>query len=580
MSDLARAAQVLGAAALGALAAGLRRRWPRDRRRRAGRRRRRRAPRHLGLRRSQISGRTSAISTTSIRRRRRAASFSQIGPNRQFNQNFLTFNSLNSYILKGDAAQGMELTFATLMARARDEPDAMYGLAARAVRISRRRPDLSLPAAAGGALPRRHAAHRARRRLLAQHPARRRAIRSSRSCCATSPAPKRRTTRPWSCASPRSARATCRCSSPACRSSRAPTIRRARSTRSTLDVPLGSGAYKVGRFEAGRYIEYERVKDWWGAEPAGRRAARTISTCVRFEYYRDRDVAFEGFTAKSYLFREEFTSRIWATRYDFPAIRDGRVKRDVLPDDTPSGAQGWFINTRRDKFKDRAPARGADLRLRLRMDQQEHHVRLLRAHPLGVPEFRHDGDGQAERGRSSRCSSRSAARCRTRCSASRSCRRSPTARARTARCCARRPQLLQEAGLRDQGRQARRCQGRAHHHRVPDRRADVPAAPHAVHQESRHARHRRDACASSIRCSTAPRVDDFDFDITVAALRLLDHAGRLAALAISPRRRRRLTGSQQSRRHRRSGDRRADRHDHRRRDAGRAGRPPAGRSTA
>src|SRR5262249_39793355 len=62
--------------------------------------------------------------------------FSQVGPSRQFNQNFLTFNSLNGFILRGDAAQGIELTFATLMARAQDEPDAMYGLAARAVRIS------------------------------------------------------------------------------------------------------------------------------------------------------------------------------------------------------------------------------------------------------------------------------------------------------------------------------------------------------------------------------------------------------------------------------------------------------------
>ena len=58
--------------------------------------------------------------------------FSQIGPNAQFNQNFLTFNSLNGYILKGDAAQGIELTFATMMVRSGDEPDAMYGLAARA----------------------------------------------------------------------------------------------------------------------------------------------------------------------------------------------------------------------------------------------------------------------------------------------------------------------------------------------------------------------------------------------------------------------------------------------------------------
>src|SRR5438128_6986207 len=62
--------------------------------------------------------------------------FSQVGATRAFNQNFLTFNSLNSFILRGDGAQGMELTFATLMARAEDEPDALYGLAARAVQIS------------------------------------------------------------------------------------------------------------------------------------------------------------------------------------------------------------------------------------------------------------------------------------------------------------------------------------------------------------------------------------------------------------------------------------------------------------
>src|SRR5262249_1198863 len=62
--------------------------------------------------------------------------FSHVGVNRQFNQNFSTFNSLNGYVLKGDAAQGIERTFATLMARALDEPDAMYGFAARAVRVS------------------------------------------------------------------------------------------------------------------------------------------------------------------------------------------------------------------------------------------------------------------------------------------------------------------------------------------------------------------------------------------------------------------------------------------------------------
>src|SRR5262249_42566800 len=70
-------------------------------------------------------------------------------------------------------------------------------------------------------------------------------------------------------------------------------------------------------------------------------------------YYRDREAAFQGFTARNYLYREEFTSRVWAQRYDFPAIRDGRVRREELPDLRPSGAQGWYFNTRREEFKNR-----------------------------------------------------------------------------------------------------------------------------------------------------------------------------------------------------------------------------------
>jgi microcin C transport system substrate-binding protein len=122
--------------------------------------------------------------------------------------------------------------------------------------------------------------------------------------------------------------------------------------QTTLDAPLGSGAYKVGRFEAGHFIEFDRVKDWWGADLPAMRGLYNFDL-IRYEYYRDRDVGFEGFTAGNYLFREEFTSRTWATRYDFPAFKDGRVKRRTIPDETPSGAQGWFINTRREKFKDR-----------------------------------------------------------------------------------------------------------------------------------------------------------------------------------------------------------------------------------
>ena len=64
-----------------------------------------------------------------------------------------------------------------------------------------------------------------------------------------------------------------------------------------------------------------------GRKPSGCRGYFNYDV-VRYEFYRDRDVAFEGFTGKNYLYREEFTARIWNTRYDFPAIKDGRVKQE------------------------------------------------------------------------------------------------------------------------------------------------------------------------------------------------------------------------------------------------------------
>jgi microcin C transport system substrate-binding protein len=277
--------------------------------------------------------------------------FSQIGPNRQFNQSFQTFNSLNSYILKGDAAQGMELTFATLMVRSGDEPDAMYGLAARSVRVSddgltytfTLRPEVKFHD--GTPLT----AHDVVWSLLTLkdkgHPIITQQLRDFTGAEATDDrtivarfAENRARDVPLFVAG-------------------LPIFSRAYYSKksfeeSTLDIPLGSGAYKVGRFQVGHFIEFERVKDWWGADLPVSRGQNNFDV-LRFEYYRDREVGFEGFTAKNYLFREEFTSRFWATRYDFPAFKDGRVKRNVLPDDTPSGAQGWFINTRREKFKDR-----------------------------------------------------------------------------------------------------------------------------------------------------------------------------------------------------------------------------------
>lgn len=280
----------------------------------------------------------------------KGGTFSHIGSTRQFNQSFLTFNSLNGYVLRGDAALGIQVTFATLMVRALDEPDAMYGLAASAVRVSEDgsiyrfaiRPEAKFND--GSKLTARDAAWSFSTLKEKGHPIIRQLMRDVEEVSADDDTvvtvrfnPKRGREIPLFVAS-------------------LPIFSRAYySTRnfedSTLDAPLGSGPYKVGRFEAGRYIEYERVKDWWGAALPVSRGQNNFDI-IRYEFYRDRDVAFEGFTAGSYLFREEFTARIWATRYNFPAIQDGRVKQEILPDETPSGAQGWFMNTRRAQFKD------------------------------------------------------------------------------------------------------------------------------------------------------------------------------------------------------------------------------------
>ena len=119
----------------------------------------------------------------------------------------------------------------------------------------------------------------------------------------------------------------------------------------TLVPPLGSGAYKVGQFEQGRYIAFDRVKDYW-AKDLPINVGQANFDVIRYEYFADRKVAFEAFKAGVFTWREEFTSAVWATGYDFAGVRDGKVKRETIPDKTPSGTQGWFFNTRRDKFAD------------------------------------------------------------------------------------------------------------------------------------------------------------------------------------------------------------------------------------
>lgn len=280
----------------------------------------------------------------------KGGAFSFIPSVRGNNQSYYTFNSLNAYILKGEGAQGMDMTFATLMSRANDEPDAMYGLAAKSVQISpdkltyrfTMRPEARFHD--GSKLTAHDVVFSLATLKEKGHPLIQVQLRDFVKAEAPDDATVVVTFAPDRARDVPLFVASLPIFSKAYYATRA-------FDESTLDTPLGSGPYKVGRFEVNRYVEFDRVKDWWGADLPVSRGSYNFDT-VRYEFYRDRDVAFEGFTSKSYLFREEFTARVWATRYDFPAVKDGRVKRETLPDDTPSGAQGWFINMRRDKFKE------------------------------------------------------------------------------------------------------------------------------------------------------------------------------------------------------------------------------------
>lgn len=118
----------------------------------------------------------------------------------------------------------------------------------------------------------------------------------------------------------------------------------------TMTPLLGSGPYKLAKVSPGRTLIYERVKDHW-AENLPVHKGRFNFDVIQVDYYRDRTIALEAFFAGEYDFREEFTSRSWATEYDTkPAVEKGFIKRDVLEDATLTGMQAFFLNSRRAPF--------------------------------------------------------------------------------------------------------------------------------------------------------------------------------------------------------------------------------------
>lgn len=122
-------------------------------------------------------------------------------------------------------------------------------------------------------------------------------------------------------------------------------------TQTTLEAPLGSGPYKVTAVDQGRSITLERVKDYWAKDLPVNKGRYNFDR-VRVDYYGDENVELEGFKAGNIDVRPENNSKLWATAYDVPAVRDGRIKKVEIPNKLDQGMQGFAYNIRRPIFKD------------------------------------------------------------------------------------------------------------------------------------------------------------------------------------------------------------------------------------
>jgi microcin C transport system substrate-binding protein len=266
------------------------------------------------------------------------------------NQNFDTFDTLNIYSWKGNGAAGMSATFDTLMSPNGDEPDSVYGLLAQSVRVSGDKLDYRFklrPEAKffdGSRVTAADVAFSLNILKDKGHPVYAQLLKEVESAVAEGDnvvhvrfvKDRSRDAHLIVVGMPVFSSAWWKDRD---------------FTAATLDAPLGSGPYKVKTFEQGRFIEYERRPDYWGAKLPVNLGQNNFDR-LRFEYYRERQVAFEAFKAGAINYHEEYTSRFWATAYDFPAAKDGRVKRETLHNGAPAPTQGWYLNTRREQFKD------------------------------------------------------------------------------------------------------------------------------------------------------------------------------------------------------------------------------------
>jgi len=119
----------------------------------------------------------------------------------------------------------------------------------------------------------------------------------------------------------------------------------------TLEPPLGSGPYRIKEFSAGRSVKLERVQDYWGASLPAQVGQNNFDE-MRFEFFRDNQVALEAFKADQADWISENSAKQWATAYDFPAVVEKRVVKEEFPISDSGRMQAFVPNLRRDQFRD------------------------------------------------------------------------------------------------------------------------------------------------------------------------------------------------------------------------------------
>lgn len=122
-------------------------------------------------------------------------------------------------------------------------------------------------------------------------------------------------------------------------------------SKTTFEIPVGSGAYRIASIEAGRRITYERVKDYWAEDLPVNRGQNNFDI-IRYDTYLDPEVQRQAFLAGEYMVRSEHSSRDWSTAYNTPAVERGDIQKEFLPDNLPVGMQAYVMNNRLPLFAD------------------------------------------------------------------------------------------------------------------------------------------------------------------------------------------------------------------------------------